>query len=382
MFHTSVIEISRSALEHNIAFINNMLGPQTKFSSVVKGNAYGHGIEEFASIANENSINHFSVFSADEALRVKKVAPNATVMIMGMIDDNELEWAIENQIQFYIFDPERADAAIAIAKKIKQAARIHLEVETGMNRTGCSKEELIYILKKIEQNPNDIIIEGLCTHYAGAENIANYLRIKEQIRKFNHLSKWLANQGISPKIKHTSCSASSIAYPQTKMDMARIGILQYGFWPSRETFIHYLNHQPEKQDPLKRVIRWKSKVMSTKFIKIGEFVSYGTTYLAQKDMKIANVPVGYAQGYSRSLSNQGRVLVNGTIVNVISIVSMNMITIDITDVPQTKKGDEVVLIGDQGNLSISVSSFSELSSQLNYELLTRLPGNIPRIIVD
>jgi len=165
------------------------------------------------------------------------------------------------------------------------------------------------------------------------------------------------------------------------MDLVRIGIMQYGFWSSRETFIGYINGHEDKSDPLKRVICWKSKVMSTKSVKTGEFIGYGTSYLAQRDMKIATIPVGYAHGFSRGLSNQGRVLINGYRVSVIGIVNMNLITVDITNIPETKKGDEAVLIGNQGDLSISVASFSELSNQPDYELLTRLNYNIPRTVV-
>ena len=164
--------------------------------------------------------------------------------------------------------------------------------------------------------------------------------------------------------------------------MVRIGIMQYGFWPSDETLINYLSKKEEKVDPLQRVISWKSKVMSTKEVNTGEFIGYGTTYLAHKKMKIATIPVGYAHGFSRSLSNQGRVLIKGKRVGVVGIVNMNLMTVDVTDIPEIQKGDEVVLIGKQGDLAISVASFSELSNQLNYELLTRLPYKIPRIITN
>lgn len=158
--------------------------------------------------------------------------------------------------------------------------------------------------------------------------------------------------------------------------------MQYGFWPSDETLINYLNKKEDKTDPLKRVISWKTRVMDTKEVNTGEFIGYGTTYLAHKKLKIATIPVGYAHGFSRSLSNTGRVLIHGKRVGVVGIVNMNLMTVDVTDIPETKKGDEVVLIGSQGDLSLSVASFSELSNQLNYELLTRLPNRIPRVITN
>jgi len=202
------------------------------------------------------------------------------------------------------------------------------------------------------------------------------------MKRFNAQARQLEAEGIVPKQKHTACSAAVMTYPKTRMDMVRIGIMQYGYWPSVETLMSYLGKRNDKEDPLDRVISWKSRVMNLKTVKAGQFVGYGTTYLAVREMRIAIVPVGYAEGYSRSLSNQGRVLINGQRVGVIGIVNMNMLIADVTNVTNTKIGDEVVLIGRQGDLVISVASFSELSDQLNYELLTRLPADIPRIITN
>ncbi len=383
MFETSYLEISKSALKNNLAFIQKTVGKHVKISSVVKGNAYGHSKEVFIPIAEECGINHFSVFSAEEAYRLTMIrSSNADVMIMGMIDNEDIKWAIENKIEFFVFEIDRLNAALQTAKQIGLPARIHLDIETGMNRTGFNSEQLREAVEVIQKNKQFFIIEGVCTHYAGAESIANYVRVNRQIKKFKGIYKWLLEQKVHPKIRHTACSAAAMSYPQTRMDMVRIGIMQYGFWPSKETFIDYVSGKDEKEDPLKRIISWKSKVMSIKNVKRGEFIGYGTTYLALKDMKIATVPVGYSHGFSRSLSNQGRVLVHGQRASVIGTVNMNLITIDISFIPDVKKGDEVVLIGTQGDLTLSVASFSELSDLVNYELLTRLPRNIPRFVVD
>ena len=383
MFDTSIIEISKSALQNNLNFLRKILGKRVIISSVIKGNAYGHNIEAFVPIAEDCGQKHFSVYSADEALRVKSISTNGpSVMIMGMIDNPEIEWAIENDIEFFVFDSDRLDSAIKCSKKNKKPARVHIEIETGMNRTGFNHMQLESVVEKLKSNYEAISFEGLCTHYAGAESIANYLRIKDQIKSYSKTYKWFHEQGIVPKICHTACSAAAMRYPKTRMNMVRIGIMQYGFWPSDETFINYLGDKEEQIDPLKRVLTWKSTVMSTKEVNTGEFIGYGTTYLAHKKLKIATIPVGYAHGFSRSLSNQGRVLIHGKRVGVVGMVSMNLITVDVTDVPETKKGDEVVLIGTQGDLTVSVASFSELSNQLNYELLTRLPNKIPRVITN
>ena len=382
MFSTSVIEISKDSLQHNINFLKKQMGKKVKISSVVKGNAYGHGVKEFVPLAEECGLDHFSVYSADEALDVYKYSNhNSDIMIMGMVENEELEWAINTGIEYYVFDIDRLKKTIEYASRLNRIAKIHIEIETGMNRTGFTKEYIPSVIKIIKENKDVLNVKGLCTHFAGAESIANYVRIQKQLKSYSKIHKLFIENDVVPGKRHTACSAASMTYPKSRMDMVRIGIMQYGFWSSRETFIGYINDLENKEDPLRRVIKWKSKIMSTKSVKTGEFIGYGTSYLAQRDMRIATIPVGYAHGYSRELSNQGRVLINGHRVSVIGIVNMNMMTIDITDVSETKKGDEAVLIGKQGDLSISVASFSELSNQLDYELLTRLNQKIPRVVV-
>lgn len=383
MHYPSVIELSKSALENNFRFLHDYYGEDVRISSVVKANAYGHGIREFVPIAESCGIDHFSVFSLDEAMQVRSALKNhADVMVMGWVDPADLEIAIAEEFEFFVFEPDVLPLAVEASKKIGKKAKIHLEIETGMNRTGLTPVELKQSVKILKQNPEHFIIRGLCTHYAGAESISNYFRIQKQVKNYNRTYKWLARQGIVPDIMHTACSAASVAYPKTRMDMVRVGILQYGFWPSPETFIYYTHGNHTNHNPLSHVISWKSSVMSIKRVKSGEFVSYGTTYLAKEDMRIAIVPAGYSTGYSRSLSNQGRVLIRGHRVGVVGMVNMNMLVIDITGIEEVQLGDEVVFIGCQGDQEITVASFVEFSDQLNYEVLARLPQNIPRIVVD
>jgi alanine racemase len=165
------------------------------------------------------------------------------------------------------------------------------------------------------------------------------------------------------------------------MDMVRMGIAQYGFWPSQETFIHQFKKYQAKGSDLRRVISWKSNIMTIKDVDPGDFVGYGTSYMANKRLKVAIVPVGYTNGFSRSLSNTGRVLIRGKRVSVIGTVTMNTMSVNVTDIPNVQPGDEVVIIGKQKRLTISIASFCEMSDQLNYQILARLPENIPRIVV-
>ncbi len=381
MLTTSVLRLSKSALEKNYNYLRGLIGPNVKISSVVKGNAYGHGIEAFVKLAQMCGADHFSVNSADEASRVLKTAgPETQVLIMGWLDSVDVEWAVEKGIRFFVFDRHRLAAALEAAKKVGKPAIIHLELETGMNRTGFNKKELQEILPILKDNKDCFELEGLCTHYAGAESIANYFRIQNQHKEFKRLRKWLAGQGVKPLICHTSSSAATLIYPHMRMGMVRIGILLYGLWPSQETFINHVSKKRIIEDPLTRVLCWRSVIMSTKKVRMGEFIGYGNHFLAQRDTLVAVVPVGYSHGYSRSLSNSGYVLVRGHRANVIGTVNMNMIVIDVTDIPGVQVGDEAVLIGNQMDESITVHSFSEMTEQLNYEMLTRLSSTIPRVI--
>ncbi len=383
MRYTSHIELNKKALRKNINFLQKKIGKKTKFASVIKGNAYGHGLRKFLPMAEECGLNYFAVsdsFEAEMALQVKK--PETDLMIMNMIDNEDLEWAIENDISYYIFDYDRLEHTIDASKNVGKKARIHLELETGMNRTGFEFNELIKLSDIIKTNNDHLFIEGVCTHYAGAESIANYVRVTDQIKKFNEMSYVLGELGIKPKYYHTACSAAVLTYPATAMDMVRIGIAQYGFWPSKETKMHNLltSEIKYKTDPLQRVISWKSRVMTIKEVSPGRFVGYGNHYLTTKTQKIAVIPVGYSHGYSRSLSNLGHVIINRKKHPVVGLVNMNMILVDVTHDPNVSKSDEVVLIGAQGKQAITVASFAELSNYVNYEMLTRLPNEIPRII--
>jgi alanine racemase len=382
---TSYIEISRSALQNNIRFIRELIGKEVVFNSVIKGNAYGHGIEPFVKMALECGIENFSVYNIEEAVTWWEVSEGkGRLMILGgIIDEDQIAWAIEKGIEFYVFEMESLAKAIEVAQKKNKKAKIHLQIETGMYRTGFDEEKLYDVARLLLNHSEHLEFMGLCTHFAGAESVANYLRIRGQYQKYKRISYGMLSQfKLKPKYYHTACSAALIRYPKTRMDMVRSGILQYGFWPSKETFISWSQAEERMTDPLRRVLSWKSYVISIKSVPAGSFVGYGTSYLTNIDMKIAVVPVGYGYGYSRKLSNQGRVLINGKRVAVIGIVNMNMISVDVTGVESIAIGDEVVLIGSQGDLEISVASFAELSNQLNYEMLTRLPRDIKRKIID
>jgi alanine racemase len=303
-------------------------------------------------------------------------------MILGMLFLEELEELIRKGISFYVFDFDRLNAAIAVSKSTNIPAKIHIEVETGFHRTGFEwkdREDLATILL---QNSEAISLEGLCTHYAGAESVSNFVRVKKQIATYHGFKDYFLDQGLTFKKFHTACSAATLIFPETIMDLVRIGIAGYGFWPTKETYFAKLHDLPKNnKNPLRRLITWKSTVMSLKEVKMGEFVGYGNSFMALENMKMAIVPVGYGHGFSRLLSNQGQVLIQGQFCQVVGTVTMNAIAVNISKVKNVKIGDEVILIGKQRGKEITVASFSESTQQVNYELLTRLPKDIPRKII-
>lgn len=399
-YPVSRIEISRKAYRHNLTFIQSLLGKRCLFSSVIKANAYGHQISTFTELAVSEGVKHFSVFNTEEAYQClnsalkwikaqdkPQILPG--IMIMGDCENAGLEWAIEQGIEIFMFDFDRLNQAIAFAKKIGVKAKIHIEVETGLNRTGFELYDFDRLIALLKAEANYVEILGLCTHYAGAETIANYFRIQQQYKNYQLAQKKFKSEGIKIKRRHVLCSAGIINYPKMKMEMARVGVLQYGFWPTPETKVSFLTQNevglsPKDDDGhsyIHRLMSWKSTVMAIKEVSKGQFVGYGTSFMADRPLKIATIPVGYGYGYARSLSNQGAVLIRGIRCNVVGLVNMNVIMVDVTNVQEVQKGEEVLLIGEENGQEISVSSFSDLSNQLNYEMLSRIPADIPRVIV-
>ena len=382
MASTSVIKINKKALKNNIEFLRNYLSPNVKISAVIKGNAYGHGTDKILPTLEEKGVRHFSVFSSSEAkIALKHKTNGSTIMIMGYIYAFDYQWIIANNIEFYVYELDVLHKAIEEAKRQNTKAFIHLDLETGMNRTGLNFENLKKAVRIINENKEFVEVKGATSHFAGAESIANYLRVSKQLSLFKKRIKYLEANNIYPEYRHIACSAAAINYPQSQFNLIRTGILIYGYWPTKETFISFVHKKKININPLKRVIKWESNVMSIKKVKLGEFVGYGLGYQATKDLRIMVIPVGYANGYSRSLSNNGHVLVNSCRAPIIGTVNMNMIICDITEIDNVKIGDSVVLIGQQGENEISFASFAEMNNSLNYEILAHLPENIPRILV-
>jgi len=381
MFHNSHICLSLAALNTNLQFIRKQLTPGVRLCAVVKGNAYGHGITEFVGMARKLGQHYFAVHSASEAWSIAQAHPDLKeLFIMGDLDDAGIEWAISEGFEFAVFDFYRLARAIELARKVGKPAKVHLEIETGMRRTGFMHTDFPELFRMCKESAIHLELSGIFTHFAGAESMANDFRVTRQWENFKLGLSLFQSASLTPRYHHAACSAGLLNYPHTQGNMVRVGILQYGFWPNKETHVRFCGDRPRSPDFLKRLISWKSRVMALKQVKKGQFVGYGTSYFAYRDQQLAVIPVGYSHGYGRNLSNLGEVLIHGKFAPVVGTVNMNSLSVDITDIPGVQQGDEVVLIGKQGSKSITVGSFSEQSQQLNYEMLTRLPRDIPRSI--
>ncbi|MEQ9378682.1 MAG: alanine racemase [Imperialibacter sp.] len=381
--HSSRIELSQSSLVKNINFIRKKIGPDVRISSVVKANAYGHGIAQFVKMAEKAGVDHFataSAFEAEEVLAAK--SEKGGIMIMGILYDQDIEWAIENDIEFFVFNYARLPLVLETARKVGKQARVHVEVETGANRTGMNAKEFPKTLTFLKKNAQHIEFTGLCTHFGGAESFSNQFKITSQHKRYKDFLKECKQKGAMPEYRHIACSAAALAMPDTVYDMVRIGVAQYGFWPSPDIYYTHLQETGKPSDgALKRIFNWKTDVMDVRDVDPGEFIGYGTSYQATQKMKIAVMPLGYSNGYPRALSNRGQVLIHGKKAPIVGLINMNLFMVDVSHIPGVEVGDEVVLVGRQNNNTINISSFTNVTQLINNEMLSRLPAAIPRKIV-
>lgn len=379
--HSSRIYLKQSVLKANFSFLRKKVGADVRISSVVKANAYGHCIEIFVPMAEKCGISHFSVASAFEAETVLSVCePKSKIMIMGILYDEDIPWAIENGIEFYVFNYERLGIALKAAKKVGKPAFIHIEVETGANRTGMNAREFGKTLTFLKKHKEHVVFEGLCTHFGGAESLSNQFKIDTQKKRYKDFLKECRAKKIQPNYRHIASSAAALAMKDTVYDMVRVGVAQYGFWPSPDIYYLHLQEVGKTADgnALKRIFSWKTDIMDIRAVDAGEFIGYGTAFQATQDMKVAVMPLGYSNGYPRALSNRGQVLIGGKKAPIVGLINMNLFMVDVSHIKDVSVGDEVVLVGRQGNNVINITSFTNFTQLLNNEMLSRLPSAIPR----
>lgn len=361
------IEISRKNLLSNLSGFKKLVGKNVKVACVIKANAYGHGLLEVASILKDKA-DMFAVDSLQEAMTLKASGVKKEILILGYIPISDLENAIQNGFSFVLYNFESLQKIFSLS--VKKVAKVHLKIETGLNRQGIKISDLKKFVDIIKDNLDKLKIEGIYTHFANIEGTLDPSFTKLQIASLKKTLGILKTNGLSPKYTHIAATAATILYPETHFNLVRVGIGLYGLLPSRETRII----------DLKPVLSWKSIVAQTKTIKKGETVSYGRTWTASKDSKIAVIPVGYSDGFDRKLSNVGKVLIKGKYAPVIGRVAMDMFMVDISEIGGVSLEDEVVIIGQMGKLSISVEEIAEKVGTIQYEIVARINPNLPRIV--
>jgi alanine racemase len=367
------IEIDAAAVGRNLDAFRSVVTPGTAVMSVVKANAYGHGIDVVAPIAARHA-DWLGVNSLEEALAVRDLGIDRPVAILGHTEIDRLDYVISGEFRQVVYRKDVAEALSIHAKQRGTTARVHLKVETGTHRQGVAPESLEGFVKELLALPN-LEIEGVYTHFANIEDTLDPAFAQFQIDEFRRALAIVKEAGANPSWVHASATSGALLYPDMGFNMIRVGIGTYGLWPSRETQL--ASRERGRLISLTPALSWKTRIAQIKSIRPGEFVGYGLTYQASHEMKIAILPIGYYDGYDRKLSNSGRVLVGGQAVPVIGRVMMNMIAVDVTDV-DVNPDDDVVLIGRQGKAEIRAEELAEKIGTIAYEVVSRINPGIPR----
>jgi alanine racemase len=277
-----------------------------------------------------------------------------------------------------VYNRETIDRLGKITSRTKRKAYLHIKLETGTHRQGIEEGDLLPFIERIKKHPY-LIVEGISTHFANIEDTTDHSYAQSQLQRFRHSLNHLTKNKVEIPVKHAACSAATILFPETTFDMVRVGIMTYGLWPSKETYLSCLQRQ-KNPIRLKPVLSWKTRIVQIKEVAEGAFIGYGCTHKTTRPTKVAILPVGYYDGYDRKLSNSSYVLVKGKRAPVRGRVAMNFIAVDITDIQGAKLEDEVVLLGRQGKETINAESLASLCGTINYEIVTRISPLLPRLV--
>ena len=363
--------IDLDALRYNMESMHKNIKEGTKIAAVIKADAYGHGALTVAkTIEDLPYVWGFAVATADEAEMLIADGRKKPILILGISFPEHYELIVEKEIRPAICEYESAKALSDIAVRKNKTCHIHIKIDTGMSRIGLQvTEESADLVAKIAQLPG-IEIEGIFTHFAQADEY-DKTPTKKQIALFQKMIAMLEERNVKIPIHHCSNSAGIVEIPEANMDMVRAGITLYGLWPSEEVDQNSLD--------LKPVMELKTHVAYVKDLEAGRAISYGGTFITKRDSRIATIPVGYADGYCRGLSNTGSVLIHGKRAPICGRVCMDQFMVDVTDIPDVKIGDEVTLIGRDGDEVITMEEVGSLSGRFNYEFVCVLGKRIPRV---
>jgi len=376
-------EISRSSLIHNHGVLRRLAGAETELLCVVKANAYGHGLVECARTLADNGARWFGVTCVEEGVALRRELPEARILVMSGIWAGEAEAVLEHDLTPVVWEARHLALLEGAAKRLRAApgdCPVHLEIDTGMSRHGVRPEDLESLLGRFGKE-SPLRLQAVMTHFHTPGDAG---LTAGQMREFVTAAGTIHGHGLFPEILSAGSSAAALepdpelartAKRMGAQPMVRVGISLYGYAPDAE-------HLSEGAGQLKPVLQWKTRVVSLREIPPGATVGYDAIFTAQRPTKLALLPVGYADGVNRLLSNRGEVLVRGKKAPMVGRISMDHTTVDVTDVPGVEVGDEVVLIGTQSEVKVTAADVAKLTGTIPYEVLCGIAARVPRTAVD
>jgi len=352
------LEIDLDAVATNTGLLKSLVGDKTQIMAVVKANAYGHGAVEVSRVVLKNGATRLAVATLEEGAELREAKINAPILVLGVSTQDDLEALICYNLIAGIGELEVAKRLSEIAKKYKKSAKIHINIDTGMARLGVRAQEALKVIREIKKLPQ-ITVEGIFTHFASSgeeDKTSTY----QQFEQYRQVIDGLKKEGIHVPLRHVADSATLLDLPSLHLDMVRPGIAIYGAYPSNSV---------KNRVGLQPVSSFKTKIISLRNLPPGAKVSYGGTYVTTKLTRVATLPVGYADGYSRVMSNQGQVLIRGRRAPIIGRVCMDHCMVDVTHLPEVEVGDEVILWGKQGKEYISLEEIARKMGTIVYEVV-------------
>lgn len=366
--------VNLDAVEYNIEMMKKNIHKNTQMMAVIKMDGYGHGAVQIAKLLEPmDYIWGYAVATLDEAILIKDACLKKPVLVLGCIFPDQWDVMIRNEIRMTVYSYEMAKEVSELAEAMGCNVYVHIKLDTGMARLGfqITKENADEIAR-ISKLPN-LVMEGMFTHFAKSDE-EDKTSANHQLELFqNFIDRIQTELGLTIPVKHCANSAAILEMPQANMDMVRAGITTYGLYPSEEV----------RKDivPLRAAMSLYSHIVYCKTIHAGQSVSYGGLFTAQKDTRVATIPVGYGDGYPRSLSGKGYVLIRGKKAPILGRVCMDQFMVDISEIPGVMEGDKVTLLGVDGTERITAEELGELSGRFNYEFVCDLGKRIPRVYI-
>ena len=364
-------EISLDAIEHNVNAVKARFAQGTKLMCVIKADGYGHGAAALAEFLADKC-DYFAVAILEEALALRRAGVTKPILLLGCTSPFLYKAALEAGVSLTIFCAEDAATLSETAERMGKRAAVHIKVDTGMGRIGfADTEESAEEIANIAALPG-VEIEGIFTHFACADE-ANKTSYQEQLRRYEAFLKNERLVEIRSRAICHCCNSAAAMESTAHFDMVRFGIALYGLYPSEEVNKSNL--------PLQPAMSWKTRVAHLKTVPPGTGVSYGHTFVTNRETRVATLPIGYADGYPRALSNQGHVLIRGQFAPIIGRVCMDQCMVDVTDIPDVQRWDEVMLLGKAGGHEITMEKIGAMSASFNYETACRVGHRVPRVYV-